>query len=107
MQPAPFSGQVSGGGLARGWGLRWGRAGPWQCAIVSPRIALMVGSSVRRRLYWLLGAAALVAATVALAVGLRARRARSGEAAGVLLAAPDDAWLILTVDVAAARPLLE
>jgi hypothetical protein len=47
----------------------------------------------------LLLAAALVAA-------LRARRIRR-DAAGVLLAAPGDAWLILTVDIAAARPLIE
>ncbi len=60
-----------------------------------------------RRHYWLLSAVALVAAALALAIGLKARRARSGETAGVLLAAPADAWLILTVDVAAARPLLE
>ncbi len=40
-------------------------------------------------------------------VSLRTSRTHSREAAGVLRAAPDDAWLVLTFDVAAARPLLE
>jgi hypothetical protein len=69
---------------------------------------LKVRSNVLRPGFWRSGVVALLAVCVAtaLVVGLRARRNRSGEAAGVLLAAPADAWLILTVDVAAARPLL-
>ena len=49
----------------------------------------------------LIGAAGLVT--------LRARRASSGGGgvAGVLAAAPADAWLLATVDVAAAWPLLK
>jgi hypothetical protein len=50
------------------------------------------------------GAAALIAS--GLGVWLHARQASDG-AARVLTAAPGDAWLILTVDVAAAWPLLE
>ena len=68
---------------------------------------MKVRSSVRRRSFWLLGAVALVAAAAALVVSLRAPRVPSREEGGVLLAAPADAWLVLTFDVAAARPLLQ
>ncbi len=61
---------------------------------------------VRRPHLWLLGGVAVVGAVLLIA-SLRASGTRSREAAGVLRAAPDDAWLVLTVDVAAARPLLE
>ena len=71
----------------------------------SAGIALKVRSNVLRPGFLRFGVVALLAVCVALVVGLRARP-RSSEAAGVLLAAPADAWLILTVDVAAARPLL-
>jgi hypothetical protein len=62
----------------------------------------------RRPRLWQLGVLALVAILVV--VGLRAvrqGRARSRELASALFDAPADAWLVLTVDVAAARPLLE
>jgi hypothetical protein len=67
---------------------------------------LKVHSSVRRPGFWLLGVAAVVAATAAFVVRFRAPRTPSREEAGVLLAAPGDAWLVLTIDVAAALPLL-
>jgi len=67
---------------------------------------LKAPSDVRRPHLWLLGGVAVVLAAVLFA-SLRASRTHSDEAAGVLRAAPDDAWLVLTFDVAAARPLLE
>jgi hypothetical protein len=54
---------------------------------------------------WYLLAAGLAGA-VAVVLGLRAARAPS-PARGVLQAAPADAWLVVTADVVAARPLLE
>jgi hypothetical protein len=62
--------------------------------------------SVRRRVLFASGVVALVAAA-AVVFTLRTRRTRSPAAPGVLDSAPADAWLVLTVDVAAARPLLQ
>jgi hypothetical protein len=54
----------------------------------------------------LLVVAAAVVIAVAVALWVRAKRASDG-AERVLAAAPSDAWLILTLDVPAAWPLLE
>jgi hypothetical protein len=118
MQPRREAGQVSsprpGGPLPDGEqeephhdGGGQGRRGA-RC-YRRPGIALKVRSNAGRPLSWRWGAAA-VAAIVAVGVlvaGLRWRGERSAPDAGVLLAAPEDAWLILTVDVRAAAPLLE
>ncbi len=93
MQPARASGQVSG--PASGWG-------PLSSAghrFEGPKL------NVRRPHVWLLGVA-LLGAAVALALGLRGASPFRGPS-GVLQAAPDGAWLLVTVDVAAARPLLK
>ncbi len=60
--------------------------------------------NVHRPHLWLIGA--LLCGVVALAFGLRRLRATSQATPGVLEAAPADAWLLVTVDVAAGRPLL-
>jgi hypothetical protein len=62
--------------------------------------------SVRRRVLFASGVVALVAAA-AVVLTLRSRRTGSHAGPGVLDAAPADAWLVLTVDVVAARPLLQ
>jgi hypothetical protein len=62
----------------------------------------------RRPRHWQLGVAALVAAhAVGTVRAIGRSRARPREPTGALLAAPGDAWLVLTVDVVAARPLVE
>src|ERR1700733_1707426 len=58
-----------------------------------------------RRVLFVASVIALVA-VVAVALGLRTRRTTL-PATGAIAAAPDDAWLVLTVDLAAAKPLLE
>jgi hypothetical protein len=64
--------------------------------------------NVRRPRLWQLGVLALVAILVVASLrAVRGSRARSGPLAGVLSAAPAGAWFVLTVDVAASRPLLE
>ncbi len=60
---------------------------------------------VRRRPLFLLALVALVVAG-SVAVGLRWRRPRGAAGGDVLSAAPGDAWLVVTVDMAAASPLV-
>jgi hypothetical protein len=73
---------------------------------------LTLGSTLRSTLrmprLWQLGAlAGLAVLAVAAVVVLRGRSARTAPQGSLLLAAPADSWLIATLDVAAAAPLLE
>jgi hypothetical protein len=54
-----------------------------------------------------LGLGAALAGAVAAVIGLRVALAPSSPKSSVLQAAPADAWLVVTADVVAARPLLE
>jgi hypothetical protein len=57
---------------------------------------------------WQVGVLALVVVLVVASIrAVREENARSRQRAVALLAAPADAWLVVTVDLAAARPLVE
>ncbi|HEY5145314.1 MAG TPA: hypothetical protein VII82_01040, partial [Polyangiaceae bacterium] len=75
-------------------------------AIVASRQRMAVRTLGRFHSRALLALAAVAVLLAALGLWLRTKRA-SDAAEHVLSAAPTDAWLIVTVDVAAAWPLLE
>ncbi len=72
----------------------------------SPVLSCAAATVKVGRAHLFLLAAVVLAATVAAVAGLRWRSGRSMAGGDVIDAAPADAWLVVTVDMAAASPLL-